>query len=53
FARNRGLRIDLILASSALSRHCADSWIDLQPRQQPRPSDHAPVVAEFRLSRLH
>ncbi|MCY4154962.1 MAG: exodeoxyribonuclease III [Gammaproteobacteria bacterium] len=53
FARNRGLRIDLILASSALIHHCADSWIDLQPRQQPRPSDHVPVVAEFRLSRLH
>ena len=49
FAHNRGLRIDLILAASALSRRCADSWIDVLPRQQPRPSDHTPVVAEFRL----
>lgn len=49
FARNRGLRIDLILASLPLSRCCADSWIDISTRQQQRPSDHAPVVAEFRL----
>ena len=49
FARNRGLRIDLILASSALSGCCADSWIDIAPRQQQRPSDHTPAVAEFRL----
>ena len=49
FARNRGLRIDLVLASNALSRHCADSWIDIVPRRQQRPSDHTPVVAEFRI----
>ena len=49
FAHNRGLRIDLILASNALSRRCADSWIDILPRQQQRPSDHTPVTAEFRL----
>ena len=49
FARNRGLRIDLILASGELSRHCADSWIDIVPRRQERPSDHTPVAAEFRL----
>ena len=49
FARNRGLRIDLILATTQLSRHCADSWIDIVPRRQQRPSDHAPVVAEFKL----
>ena len=49
FARNRGLRIDLILASTELGRRCADSWIDVIPRQQSRPSDHTPVVAEFRI----
>lgn len=49
FAHNRGLRIDLILASTPLSRYCADSWIDIAPRQQQRPSDHTPVAAEFRL----
>ena len=49
FAHNRGLRIDLILASTPLSRYCADSWIDIAPRQQQRPSDHTPVAVEFRL----
>ncbi len=49
FARNRGLRIDLILAGPSLNRRCADSWIDIVPRHLERPSDHTPVVAEFRL----
>ncbi len=49
FAENRGLRIDLILASNALAKKCADSWIDAAPREWERPSDHTPVVAEFRL----
>ncbi len=47
FRRNLGLRIDLILATEALSRHCAACRIDKEPRGLERPSDHAPVVAEF------
>ena len=47
FRRNRGLRIDLILASAPLSQHCRDCRIDLKPRRLERPSDHTPVVAEF------
>lgn len=46
--RNRGLRIDLILTSPALSAACTGCRIDVAPRRLPRPSDHAPVVAEFR-----
>ena len=49
FRRNAGLRIDLILASSALSDLCAASYIDREPRTWERPSDHTPVVAEFSL----
>jgi len=49
FRRNHGVRIDFILASTALSRYCADSTIDLAPRRLERPSDHAPVVATFHL----
>ncbi len=45
--RNRGLRIDLILASAALREHCTACYIDKAPRGWERPSDHAPVVAEF------
>ena len=48
FRRNAGLRIDLILASAALSADCIASYVDKEPRSWERPSDHAPVVAEFR-----
>ena len=47
FRRNLGLRIDLILASEALSQSCSRCWIDKAPRKLERPSDHTPVVAEF------
>lgn len=47
FNRNWGLRIDLILASSALAGSCSRCYIDKTPRALERPSDHAPVVAEF------
>ena len=47
FRRNRGLRIDLVLASAPLLQHCRHSSIDLAPRAWERPSDHAPVIAEF------
>lgn len=48
FRRKMGLRIDLILASDAMRRQCIASAIDLEPRRLERPSDHAPVWAEFR-----
>lgn len=47
FRRNAGLRIDLILASGALSENCTASYIEREPRTWERPSDHTPVVAEF------
>jgi exodeoxyribonuclease-3 len=47
FRRNAGLRIDLVLASKALSDRCARAWIDKEPRRQERPSDHTPAIAEF------
>lgn len=47
YRRNMGLRIDLILASEQLAETCLYSIIDKQPRELERPSDHAPVVAEF------
>ena len=48
FRRNLGLRIDHILVTPALEEHCTASWIDKVPRKLERPSDHAPVVAEFK-----
>lgn len=50
FRRNHGLRIDLILASKALSELCKSSHIDKEPRRLEKPSDHTPVVAEFDLT---
>ena len=49
FRRNRGLRIDLVLASDALARRCTGCRIDRDARAKERPSDHAPVIAEFDL----
>lgn len=48
FRRNAGLRIDLILASDEFAKSCVTSYVDKEPRRLERPSDHAPVVAEFR-----
>lgn len=47
FKRNRGLRIDHILASNAFVSQCMKCYIDKTPRAWERPSDHTPVVAEF------
>ena len=49
FRRNHGLRIDLVLASTALARHLHSCRIEREPRTWERPSDHAPVIAEFQL----
>jgi exodeoxyribonuclease-3 len=49
FRRNHGLRIDLILGSKSLGEACRSCRIDRGPRRLERPSDHAPVVAEFDL----
>jgi exodeoxyribonuclease-3 len=47
FQRNWGLRIDHILLSPALATRCTACSIDRSPRKLERPSDHAPVIAEF------
>ena len=47
FRRNLGYRIDHIWATTDLAKHCAQSWIDKEPRKMERPSDHAPVLARF------
>jgi exodeoxyribonuclease-3 len=47
FRRKMGLRIDHILINAGLNESCAACRIDVEPRKLERPSDHAPVVAEF------
>ncbi len=45
--RGRGARIDLVLATEPLAGCAAGCTIDEAPRRLERPSDHAPVFAEF------
>ncbi len=47
FPKNRGLRIDAILAGSALAARCTAAGINREMRKGKEPSDHAPVWAEF------
>jgi len=47
FEKNRGLRIDAILASEELTEKCTAAGINREMRKGKEPSDHAPVWAEF------
>jgi exodeoxyribonuclease III len=47
FRRNLGLRIDHIWVSAPLAARNQGTVIDKEPRGWERPSDHAPVIAEF------
>ena len=47
FKRKMGLRIDHILVSAPMAAACRACNVDLEPRRHERPSDHAPVMAEF------
>lgn len=47
FPKNHGLRIDHIWTSPRLTEKCTGCWIDKSTRSLEKPSDHAPVVAEF------
>lgn len=47
FKRNRGLRIDHILTSAALTPFLKGCAIDKTPRRNERPSDHTPVIVEL------
>jgi exodeoxyribonuclease-3 len=51
FAKNRGLRIDAVLASKKLMEECIGSGVDRELRNGKEPSDHAPVWAEFDLKK--
>jgi exodeoxyribonuclease-3 len=49
FPKNRGLRIDAVLASEGLAKKCTASGVDREMRKGEDPSDHAPIWAEFNL----
>lgn len=47
FPKNRGLRLDAILAGSELAAQCTGAGVEREMRKGKDPSDHAPVWAEF------
>ena len=47
FQKGKGLRIDHILVTPSLRERVTACSIDRPTRKNPRPSDHAPVVAEI------
>jgi exodeoxyribonuclease-3 len=47
FRRNLGLRIDHVWITEPLVSRSVRTWIDLDPRTWEKPSDHAPMIAEF------
>jgi exodeoxyribonuclease-3 len=49
FPKNRGIRIDAILASESFAAQCTAGGIEREMRKGKEPSDHAPVWAEFQL----
>ena len=48
FVDNRGLRIDVVLATHALAERCIDTGIDYELRGIEKPSDHAPIWSTFK-----
>ncbi len=49
FHKNLGLRIDLLLVTEPLADRIESVWVDRDFRKGPKPSDHAPVVADISL----
>jgi exodeoxyribonuclease-3 len=48
FEHNRGIRIDHFLLSIQLAKRLKSCQIDKSPRFLPKPSDHVPIVIEFK-----
>ena len=47
FHQDLGMRIDLVLASAAVSERVRAAWVDRQARKGRGPSDHAPVIVDL------
>lgn len=47
FDDNRGLRIDVILATPTMSKSCIEADVDYELRGIEKPSDHAPIWSTF------
>ena len=47
FHEHRGMRIDLVLATTPLAARTRWAVVDRNARKGKQPSDHAPVIADF------
>ena len=47
FAKDLGMRIDLVLGSPAVAGRVRAAWVDRQARKGTLPSDHAPVIIDL------
>jgi exodeoxyribonuclease III len=47
FHQDLGMRIDLVLAGSAVGSRVKAAWVDRQARKGSGPSDHAPVMVDL------
>jgi exodeoxyribonuclease III len=47
FHQDRGMRIDLVLATAAVAGRVRAAWVDRQARKGTGPSDHAPVIVDL------
>ncbi len=47
FHQDLGMRIDLVLAGSAVASRVQAAWVDRQARKGSGPSDHAPVIVDL------
>jgi exodeoxyribonuclease III len=47
FHQDLGMRIDLILAATAVAGRVRAAWVDRQARKGAGPSDHAPVIVDL------
>ena len=47
FKRNVGWRLDYIMTTHQIADKCIDCWIDKEPREWDKPSDHTFLVADI------
>ena len=47
FAKNNGMRIDLVYATEAVASRVRAAYVDREARKGKGPSDHAPVVVDL------
>jgi exodeoxyribonuclease-3 len=47
FAKDQGMRIDLVYASQAVASRVSGAYVDREARKGKGPSDHAPIVVDL------